>query len=270
MKFFDLRLKQLIMDLPGSYWDLEEKVWKIPYSSYDMLNETVSRNCSRPGEHVWISGIPRLAREIFKKKMSRDHDMTKRVANEIQVEMRHRLPQELLTQLKPYQLEGIGMMIQRGGRVLLGDEMGLGKTLQALTVAMFYSDDWPLLIVCPSSLRLTWAAEIQKWIPDKAHDIQIIFKAIELPMGNICIVSYDLIRKMPYQMLQNYKFIIADESHYLKSQDAQRTNMVCPLIKEASRALLLTGTPALSRPSELFTLLNALDEKIFYNRKGYE
>lgn len=36
--------------------------------------------------------------------------------------------------------------------------MGLGKTVQALTIARYYMDDWPLLIVCPSSLRLTWAA----------------------------------------------------------------------------------------------------------------
>ena len=45
----------------------------------------------------------------------------------------------------------------RGGRVLIADDMGLGKTLQAIAVMSYYRSDWPLLVVCPSSVRLTWA-----------------------------------------------------------------------------------------------------------------
>ena len=47
--------------------------------------------------------------------------------------------------------------IQRGGRALIADDMGLGKTLQAIAVMSYYRTDWPLLVVCPSSVRLTWA-----------------------------------------------------------------------------------------------------------------
>lgn len=47
--------------------------------------------------------------------------------------------------------------IARGGRVLIADDMGLGKTLQAIAVMSHYRSDWPLLVVCPSSVRLTWA-----------------------------------------------------------------------------------------------------------------
>ena len=42
--------------------------------------------------------------------------------------------------------------IKRFGRFLLGDEMGVGKTIQALAVACVYKDEWPLVIICPSSL----------------------------------------------------------------------------------------------------------------------
>ena len=42
--------------------------------------------------------------------------------------------------------------IKRYGRFLLGDEMGVGKTIQAIAVSCVYKEDWPLLIVCPSSL----------------------------------------------------------------------------------------------------------------------
>jgi hypothetical protein len=43
--------------------------------------------------------------------------------------------------------------IAKNGRALLADDMGLGKTIQALAVADYYKNDWPLLIVCPSSVR---------------------------------------------------------------------------------------------------------------------
>ncbi len=42
-----------------------------------------------------------------------------------------------------------------------------------------------------------------------------------------------------------------------------------PLLKAARRAMLLSGTPALSRPVELFTQLHALDAKAFPAFKAF-
>jgi SWI/SNF-related matrix-associated actin-dependent regulator 1 of chromatin subfamily A len=56
-----------------------------------------------------------------------------------------------------------------------------------------------------------------------------------------------------------FQVIIADESHYLKSKQSKRTKSLVPMIKDAKRAILLSGTPALSRPLELYSQLNALD-----------
>lgn len=44
--------------------------------------------------------------------------------------------------------------------------MGLGKTLQAISVAYYYKDEWPLLVIVPSSLRFCWIEEFEKWLPD--------------------------------------------------------------------------------------------------------
>ena len=55
--------------------------------------------------------------------------------------------------------------------------------------------------------------------------------------------------------------IIADECHYLKNGKALRTKAILPLLKNANRAILLSGTPAMSRPSELFWQLHALDHE---------
>jgi SNF2 family DNA or RNA helicase len=56
--------------------------------------------------------------------------------------------------------------------------MGVGKTIQALSIAYIYKNDWPLLIIAPSSLRYTWKEEIKKWIPtiNADKDIQLFKK----------------------------------------------------------------------------------------------
>ena len=61
--------------------------------------------------------------------------------------------------------DGVVYALQRRGRILLADDMGLGKTIQALAVASAYQKDWPLLIVCPSSVRFSWRSAIFRWLP---------------------------------------------------------------------------------------------------------
>ena len=46
--------------------------------------------------------------------------------------------------------------IKSYGRLLIGDEMGVGKTIQAIGISYVFKDDWPFLIVCPSSLIFNW------------------------------------------------------------------------------------------------------------------
>lgn len=55
-----------------------------------------------------------------------------------------------------------------------------------------------------------------------------------------------------------FKCVIVDESHALKNKSSKRTQSVVPLLKAADRCLLLSGTPALARPSELWPQLSVL------------
>lgn len=36
---------------------------------------------------------------------------------------------------------------------------------QAITLAACYPADWPLLVVCPTSLLSNWAVELEAWLP---------------------------------------------------------------------------------------------------------
>ena len=67
--------------------------------------------------------------------------------------------------LLPFQKEGVEFGKKVEGRVLIADEMGCGKSAQAIRLCLEYADEAPVLIVCPASLRYTWAHEIEKWLP---------------------------------------------------------------------------------------------------------
>jgi SWI/SNF-related matrix-associated actin-dependent regulator 1 of chromatin subfamily A len=43
-------------------------------------------------------------------------------------------------------------------------------------------------------------------------------------------------------MEKKFKVVIADESHYIKNQEAKRTKALVPILRQASRTILLTGT----------------------------
>jgi SWI/SNF-related matrix-associated actin-dependent regulator 1 of chromatin subfamily A len=70
-------------------------------------------------------------------------------------------------------------------------------------------------------------------------------------------------------MALDFKVVIADESHFLKNGQAKRTSACLPVIKKAQYAILLSGTPALSRPIELFKQLEALYPDVYRNIHEY-
>jgi len=187
---------------------------------------------------------------------------------------------QVLTALLPFQLEGVRYAVGKKGRCLIADEMGLGKSIQAIAVAAYYHRDWPLLIICPSSLRLTWQDEICKWLPfmqrdhifvvTKQREGQAVLskdpdhKDVQGRTFGIVIISYDIATALGDELKKaKYRCVIVDESHALKSIKAKRTKVILPLLKQAKRAILLSGTPALNRPEELYTQITTLQPKLF-------
>ncbi|XP_036057883.1 DNA annealing helicase and endonuclease ZRANB3 [Onychomys torridus] len=177
------------------------------------------------------------------------------------------LPDKLREKLLPFQKDGIIFALQRDGRCMVADEMGLGKTIQAIAVAYFYKEEWPLLIVVPSSLRYPWAEELEKWIPElEPEEINVIMNKTDtgrVSTSRVTVLGYGLITTDAETLIdalnsQNFRVVIVDESHYMKSRTAARSRILLPLVQKARRAILLTGTPALGRPEELFMQIEAL------------
>uniref|UniRef100_A0A667X0A4 Zinc finger, RAN-binding domain containing 3 n=1 Tax=Myripristis murdjan TaxID=586833 RepID=A0A667X0A4_9TELE len=155
---------------------------------------------------------------------------------------------------------------------MIADEMGLGKTVQAIAVAYAFRKEWPLLVVVPSSLKYPWIEELEKWIPElQPGDINLVESKSHtsgISSSKVTVLGYGLLTTDARTLVealsrQRFQMVVVDESHYLKSRNAARTKILVPLIQSARRAILLTGTPALGRPEELFMQIDALYPRRF-------
>ena len=169
---------------------------------------------------------------------------------------------DVVNQILPFQLDGLAYGVMKEGRCLIADEMGLGKSLQALMIAYEYSGtDWPLLIVCPSSIRFVWKQQISRWFDGLINprtDVQVITKGKDImnPKSRIIIVPYVLLATNPHLSelpgKKPFQCIICDESHYMKDSKSKRSIAVLALLKKSKRAILLSGTPSMNNADELY------------------
>lgn len=129
-----------------------------------------------------------------------------------------------------------------------GDEMGLGKTFQALMLADFMRQyGKKSLVVCPAYLRDNWKNEIE------LHT--------DLVLGvDIFIISYGFLASnfaKASRMFLDCSLVIADEVHYLKNMDAQRTEAFHQLLEGSrpERFIGLSGTAIKNAVDEFYSLL---------------
>ncbi|XP_967843.2 SWI/SNF-related matrix-associated actin-dependent regulator of chromatin subfamily A-like protein 1 [Tribolium castaneum] len=182
------------------------------------------------------------------------------------------LDPELGGALMPFQQEGVRFGIDKNGRCLIADDMGLGKTFQALGIANYYKNDWPLLIVTTSSMKNVWEETIHRYLPSvPIFQIQYMTSGKDyIGDSRVLIVSHDMMSRYVDNLLKKqFGVLIIDESHNLKNFKAKCTKAATALAKKAKRVVLLSGTPALSRPSELFSQLSLIDDKFFGNFFDY-
>lgn len=165
-----------------------------------------------------------------------------------------------MTDLFKHQREGIAFLRKRKGAIL-ADEMGLGKTRQAI-VALANVDVDLHVIVCPASLKLNWKREILAVLPEESVFVSGQKGKFDVKRDSWLVVNYDQLGKWIGPILDAGKFTLTgDEAHYIKGASA-RTKYFMILAKDAAIVYLLTGTPVLNRPVELFNLLKAIKHPI--------
>lgn len=162
---------------------------------------------------------------------------------------------------RPYQIEGINFLSCQNF-ASLWDEPGLGKSFQTL-MAIKNIDASMVLIICPASVRLVWAAECNK----VGMKCNVILKKSDDVKPGINIVSYDGAANALYDklMIFDWDLLVLDEEHFVKSHKAKRTRAIFGkkmdrkdgLSSKAARIWGLTGTPMPNHPAELYPMLRA-------------
>ncbi|KAK5861167.1 hypothetical protein PBY51_022583 [Eleginops maclovinus] len=243
--------------MPTKNYDMKTKKWKFSLGDYKRLLDVLSGIAA-----VEVEPLPRAIIQAF----SASFDGTEARSLDVPEADLSSIDSSLTCSLMPFQREGVNFAVSKQGRLLLADDMGLGKTVQAICIAAYYRKEWPLLVVAPSSVRFTWAEAFRRWLPSLSADsINVVVKAKEnLHAGLVNIVSYDLLSRIDKQQLANtFYVLIMDESHFLKNMKTARCKAALPLLKAAKRVMLLSGTPAMSRPSELYTQILAVRPTLF-------
>ena len=175
---------------------------------------------------------------------------------------------------RSWQVEGV-RKLARMNSFLLGDEMGLGKSLQSLTVAALDFDRGladRVLVLCPPKLVYNWLEEIEKFTHFKTIPLEgtpkrraELLDALKDDLTvEVVVAGYTMVQKHLDELNEiGFQICICDESHELKTPSSKRWKAVRKL--EVQRWFMLSGTPMMNRPNELWTTLNRIDPSTFDN-----
>ena len=140
---------------------------------------------------------------------------------------------------------------------------------------------YPCLVVCPSSLKINWQREFEKFTDAKALvlDNSVLTTwpyLLRMGMFQVAIVNYESLRKFFVWDIRGsrasfhrkdvvfrpeiniFKSIVIDESHRVKDPSAQQTIFTKGIATGKPYIMLLSGTPVVNRPADLIAQLSIM------------
>ena len=179
-----------------------------------------------------------------------------------------------------YQQYGMKFMIDKlegQGFVLNADDVGLGKTIQTIGTMQYFIDNASVkkvLIICKKSIKKQWIDEIVKFT-DLGKDFALIRtgstaaqrkkayalfdqadKAVLVTNYHTFLNDTGLFAKM------NIDFVVIDEVHSVKARTGKLNNNIGS-ITYGKPTVFLTGTPIMSRPEDIFGIVQMVNPKYF-------
>jgi hypothetical protein len=156
--------------------------------------------------------------------------------------------------------------------------MGLGKTYLAIAFALrelSLGNGNITLIICPTSVFLTWEDEIQKHVNSEsrprlilAHGAKRKKELSPLKQGDFSpsqpifiVTSYETLKNVTQELQHiSIRSIFFDESSKIKNMKSQRTKCAHEFIHQhpEARVFCLSGTPSTTSPTGFFSQYEAL------------
>lgn len=170
--------------------------------------------------------------------------------------------------------------------VLLFSECGLGKTIVAIT-HVSEQELYPTLVICPTSLKLNWYDEIEKWTGEQPFYADNVSELVEGYFANLkeyldyvqqdngttpevkklkwfiihhealaYVYEDDPVRQMIMKI--KWKSVCVDEAHRFRSPGTYRTSTLMNMNKEGTKYVFITGTPIVNSTFDLFPMLKIM------------
>lgn len=268
-----------VKKIPYAQWDYKNKVWKIP------LNQRIN-----------MIKLQRYANAEYFKIGDAEPEKFEEVPQLPDLETEIPLAHPEGFGFRPYQEKGVARGLELK-RFMNGDEQGLGKTLQSIATihgaALAGNNVFPCLVICPASTKINWMREWQMWSGRKAMVLEDRVKDswhryFEIGEAEVFIVNYESLKKyfvkyMPPKgklrssrdiemdpRVNMLKSVIVDESHRCKDTKTQQAKFTLKICMDKEWVILLTGTPVVNKPIDLFpqlAIMNRLNH--FGGKKNY-
>jgi len=239
-------LKNHIKDIPDRKWEPDHKLWSLPLYSYQDVVDTFPEA---------------IISDKLTHRLDQDHTYQSEITD---LQFATDYPVDTYYSLYPYQRVALQFLIKNNGNALLSLDQGTGKTIIALEYCL--KGNLPSLVVCPKIVKSVWTDEIDDKY-DLTYTVLNGIKPHPVEPVDITIMNYELLDGWK-DHLNGFKFIIFDESHYLKSKDSKRTRAATQIAKTC-KSLLMTGTPIMTHVKDLYPQLKIIAPETFGDYYGF-
>lgn len=164
-----------------------------------------------------------------------------------------------------------------------------GKTVEALSW-MVYANAYPALYVVNAPTKLQWQSAYRKWVgATKKHypDVEVLSGRKPYPLSRYksYIINWDILSDWAghYETVEKngesrvvyicdgplakvgFRLLVGDECQALGNKDSQRSMAFKALSEVIPHVIGMSGTPAMSKPLQFWTLLSIVEPDMFKN-----
>lgn len=177
----------------------------------------------------------------------------------------------------PFQQTTVERIEAFDGRALCSLDMGTGKTAIALWYAVRNPVCFPVVVVCPASIKWHWANEAVRFFKLRAD----VLSGSQPKRGDLrhksklYVINYDILGPRRKKNGGNYKgwvqallelnpgLLILDESHMIADPRTSRSKSIKMLSSGINKVVALSGTPLVNRPKDLWMTLHIVRPDLY-------
>lgn len=276
------RMLSLVKSIPRRVFDNETKKWYIPATEENIESLVQSGWRASKKSAVQEAPVQMFGSVPVPKKYaeyaSKPEELPEGDPSEVQKQKIDSFlldsTRDLIPGLRNYQVDFVKFAAIRNGRVALSDAMGTGKSLQSLAW-LVYNRSFPALIVVNAPTKLQWEKEYRKWIsrvPGCPCRVQILSgtKTRRLDKSSSYIINWDILTHWQDELAATgFECLIGDEAQAIGNPDSKRALAFRHLAAVIPECIVMSGTPARSKPAQFWTMMSCVEPQMFPNYKAY-